>query len=88
MSEKNHEQLEAELESLLEKVFAADTKEYHKRGFKRRVGCPRGVIGSSHHGAVLDLLGRSVACPQRVAVQPPARGRMGTPYDDCYGRLR
>ena len=43
MSENNHEQLETELESLLEKVFAADTQEYRKRGFKRRVGCPRGV---------------------------------------------
>ena len=47
MSENNHEQLEAELASLLEKVFQAYTKEYHKRGFKLRVGRPRGLIGSS-----------------------------------------
>lgn len=37
MSE-NHQQLEAELDSLLERVFQADAEEYHKRGFKRRVG--------------------------------------------------
>jgi hypothetical protein len=41
MSENTHKQLGTELESLLEKVFAADTKEYHKRGLKRRVLCPR-----------------------------------------------
>ena len=76
MSENNHEQLETELESLLEKVFAAGTEEYHKRGFKRRVGCPRGLIGSSHHGAVPDLLGRAVACPQPVVGWPPARDGM------------
>lgn len=38
MTEKNHEQLEAQLNDLLEQVFEADTEEYHKRGFKRRVG--------------------------------------------------
>ncbi|MCG2620750.1 isochorismatase family protein [Arthrobacter sp. I2-34] len=38
MWENNHQKLEAELESLLQKVFEVDTEEYHKRGFKRRVG--------------------------------------------------
>lgn len=38
MSNKTPAQLEAELENLLQEVFEADTEEYHKRGFKRRVG--------------------------------------------------
>lgn|GEM_PF-2410481 len=46
------------------------------------VKTPRGPIGSSHHGAVPDLLGRAAACPQRPTARPPARGRKGTPYDD------
>ena len=37
---------------------------------------PRGLIGSSRHGAVADLPGRAVACPQQVVGWPPARDGM------------
>jgi len=35
---ENHQQLDAEIDSLLERVFEAGAEEYHRRGFKRRVG--------------------------------------------------
>ncbi|WBL20128.1 MULTISPECIES: isochorismatase family protein [Citricoccus] len=38
MVEETREELEAQLEVLLEKVFKVGAEEYYKRGFKRRVG--------------------------------------------------
>lgn len=38
MTEKNHDQLEAQLEDPLEHVFEVDTEEHHEHHVKRLVG--------------------------------------------------
>lgn len=81
MSENSHAVLEARLEALPEKVFAAGAEECNKRGFKRRVGYgTRPAIIHIDMANALTRPGHNLTCKNIDVITPACQDLNATAH--------